>query len=96
MGERLEEAIARHLTGLLDFPNVVGVAPGRKRQGGVITEIPAMVVLVTRKVPRRELAPEELIPSHLSGFDTDVLEIGDLRAVTECAGQSPDQGEPKI
>lgn len=96
MVERLEEAIAKHLAGLLEFPNVVGVAPGRKRQGGVITEIPAMVVLVTRKIPRQDLAPKEVIPSRLGGFATDVLEIGDLRAVMESADQSPGQEEPEL
>lgn len=56
--------------------NVVGVAQGVKWTDGEPTGKPALLVLVTHKVPAEELAPSDVIPRTLKDTPTDVLTIG--------------------
>jgi hypothetical protein len=65
---------------LLLKPNVVGVAIGYKESGGVITDEPAVVVLVEQKKPLAALSAEEQIPREINGVRTDVYEVGYLQA----------------
>ncbi len=60
-----------HLMGL---PNVKGVAPGEKAGQPVIQ------VFVTHKVPESALRPQEVVPKAIGGYQTDVVEIGDVMA----------------
>ncbi|MGH9286568.1 MAG: hypothetical protein ACRD0M_12985, partial [Acidimicrobiales bacterium] len=55
---------------------VVGVAQGVKWTNGEPTGKPAVLVLVTHKVPADELAQSELVPKSLKDTPTDVLAIG--------------------
>jgi hypothetical protein len=55
---------------LMALPNVVGVGVGE--QGGK----PVLEVLVDRKAPEAELAPEEAIPEAIDGFGVHVREVG--------------------
>ena len=69
------EAVQRqHEDALLALPNVSGVGIGEK--GGK----PVLKVLVTVKVPLSDLAPDQVIPSTLGGFDVDVEEFGEAEA----------------
>jgi hypothetical protein len=70
----LDEVRQRHEPRLLALPNVVGVSAEPSERGGVL------IVLVSRKVPRSQLAPEEVIPQHIEGFPTEVVEIGEPTA----------------
>jgi hypothetical protein len=66
----LREVRQRHEPALLALPNVVGVSDETVEGRDVI------LVLVSRKVPREQLAPGEVVPEELEGFPTDVVEIG--------------------
>jgi hypothetical protein len=72
--EGIEGAKARHETGLMELPNVVGVGVGERRGD------PVIVVLVTRKVPLAELAEAERVPASIEGFPVDVVEAGEIVA----------------
>ncbi len=61
---------------LMRLPNVAGVGIGEKRGKPVIK------VLVTQKVAEAFLRPEEVVPKLLDGYETDVEEIGVVRAST--------------
>ena len=66
---------------LLRKANVVGVGVGYRRQRGQPTDTVALVVMVSRKLPREQLAPEDLLPRELDGVPVDVQEVGELRAL---------------
>ena len=66
---------------ILAKPNVVGVGIGEKVSGGVKTGELSVVVLVRQKTPPAGLSPEALVPREISGIKTDVVEVGDLRAL---------------
>lgn len=57
-------------------PNVVGLGVGTKWSHGEPTGEPALLALVSHKMPREELTEADLIPSNLAGMQTDVVEIG--------------------
>ncbi len=66
---------------LLSMPNVVGVGIGFRSTGGVRTQTPALIVLVSRKIPAELLEPTEQIPREIDGVPVDVQEVGELRAL---------------
>ncbi|MCE9529106.1 MAG: hypothetical protein K8R36_23925 [Planctomycetales bacterium] len=68
----IRSAIRRHGKKLRALPNVVEVRPGFKFTDGWITDQPAIVVTVLRKVPPGELKPKEPIPAEIDGIPTDV------------------------
>jgi hypothetical protein len=73
----IDEALHRHEDDLLSLPNVNGVGIG-ERDGRTVIK-----VFVTEKVPRSSLAPDELVPASLGGYEVDVEEIGVVEAQTE-------------
>jgi len=40
----------------------------------------ALVVMVTKKIPQRLLAPEDIIPISIEGIPIDVQEVGEISA----------------
>ena len=64
--------------------NVQGLGVGVKWKDGQPTGEEALVVLVSKKVPRAHLAGHELIPPKLGDIQTDVLQIGfpEIQAVS--------------
>jgi hypothetical protein len=58
----------------LRFRTVIGVAVGPKVTRGQVVAREAIVVLVSRKLPRRDVPKGELIPPAFGGFPTDVRE----------------------
>lgn len=76
----ISQVLDRWRATLLKKKNVIGVGYGFKRRGGRSTDIPAILVYVTRKVPLKSLPPEERIPPWLEGWPTDVVEAGDIKA----------------
>ncbi len=81
--QRLQAVRREHEDELLSLPNVVGLGIGlRKRRGRPTGEL-ALVVIVSRKVPSAELAPEERIPSEIEGVLIDVQEMGEIRPQAE-------------
>ncbi|MCS6835907.1 MAG: S1 family peptidase [Anaerolineae bacterium] len=80
MIDQLLEAQERFQDELLARSNVVGVAVGYRETGGEFTDELAVVALVEQKKPKEALRPEDLVPRELDGAQTDVLEIGVMRA----------------
>jgi hypothetical protein len=56
--------------------NVVGVASGVKWRDGEPTGKPAVLVLVTHKLDKSELAAGDLVPAKFAEKPSDVLEVG--------------------
>jgi S1-C subfamily serine protease len=68
---------------LLEFPNVIGVALGYKQSNRIMTDEPSLLVLVNQKLGREYLHKDELVPTALGKFKTDVVEIGQVFAQTQ-------------
>lgn len=66
---------------LLSKPNVLGVGYGYKEKAGRRTADLCVVALVRVKLPKSSLAPRELVPPTLDGVSTDVVQVGDIRAL---------------
>jgi hypothetical protein len=60
--------------------NVVGVGVGRKFVKGKATNRPSVRLYVTQKLDKRLIPSEYLLPSSIEGVETDVVEVGRLRA----------------
>ena len=69
-------AQARHDERLLRYPNVVGTGIGYRQRNGEATDELCLVVMVSRKLERRELAAEDTLPRELDGLPLDVIETG--------------------
>jgi hypothetical protein len=78
--DRLRVVKATYEAELMRKANVVGVGIGLRQRGGEPTGEPVIVVSVTRKVPRRELVPDDVVPRELDGIPVDVQAVGELRA----------------
>ena len=59
---------------LFRIPGVRAVAIGHKYVGGTNTGQVAIIVKVDKKRPASAVAPGELIPAHIQGIPTDVVE----------------------
>lgn len=66
---------------LLTKRNVVGVGSGYKQSGGVITDEPAVVILVRQKLPIAALTDDDRVPGAIDGVRTDVVESGEFQAL---------------
>ncbi len=60
--------------------NVVGVGVGVKWKNGEPTGTPAVVVLVTHKLSKDDLASTDVLPTKVQNIPTDVLAVGPLFA----------------
>jgi len=60
--------------------NVVGCGVGYKVKNNQLTPTPSVVVSVTKKVPASTLSTADLIPPHIDGAVTDVIETGEILA----------------
>lgn len=87
----LEEICKNAIPALLSLPNVVGAGIGHKTRQGFNSGRACITVLVSKKNPLDDLPEEERIPSQINGVLTDVLETGELAAVTgtPAAGNDP-------
>ena len=84
--ERLRRVKMTHERELMRKANVVGVGIGYRQRGGQRTDEPAIVVSVTRKVPRPLLDQGDVIPQELEGVPVDVHAIGEPMALDEDRG----------
>ena len=66
---------------LLGKRNVVACGVGFKQREGKWTDELCVVVSVTKKLPKAQLAAEDVVPQKLGEVKTDVLEIGVVRAL---------------
>lgn len=70
----IEAVLRKHEDALLAYPNVNAVGIG-ERSGH-----PVIKVMVTRKVPKASLKPDQVLPKDLEGFAVDVEESGQITA----------------
>ncbi len=77
----VRQAKTLHQNSLLTLPNVVGVGVGFKETHREKTDEICVMVLVNRKLSREALPAKELVPQNLNNIRTDVIQVGDLRAL---------------
>jgi hypothetical protein len=68
-----------------DKENVIGYSgrlQPRLRKGQVIPEEKCFRVYVTRKLPLAQLRAEDVVPSVIDGIPTDLVEIGEVKALS--------------
>jgi len=83
MKMKIKEVIEKHGKDLLKYPNVTGfsnIPQKRIRRGKVVDEL-VLRVYVTRKVPKEQLKPSEVVPPEIEDVKTDVVPIGRIRKV---------------
>lgn len=81
--------VHRHRRNVLDLANVVGCGWGVKTTAGKKTDHNSMVVFVRRKTPLSELHPRDVVPLHVDNLPTDVVEVGNVRLLTDLDPVSP-------
>ena len=64
---------------LLQKENVQGFGKGIKCTRGKDTRKNAIVVFVSKKVPEKNLDKDDIVPKKIDGFETDVVEIGEVK-----------------
>lgn len=69
-----------HQDSLMRKANVVGVGIGFAKRGQQATKQIALVVMVSQKLPREALDPEDILPTEIEGVPVDVQETGTLHA----------------
>lgn len=74
--EPVEVVKERYEAALMSLPNVVAVGIGDEAGRRVVK------VFVSRKLPRSELAPEDIVPESIEGHEIAVEEIGAIEAET--------------
>jgi hypothetical protein len=78
---RVRAAARLHTDRILRLPNVIGVGVARRRVGGVVTDEPAVLTYVSRKLPLDSLRIDERVPRVLDvdgdEVGTDVVEISE-------------------
>ncbi len=70
-----------HKEELLTRPNVIGVGVGYKVRGSVRTDELCVVAMVRQKLGEAALRPRDMVPPSLDGAPTDVIQVGELRAL---------------
>jgi hypothetical protein len=84
---------ARHWEGLMRDQNVVGVAFGRREAHGEVTDDPAMIVYVMRKMPSSVIPMSRLLPRRLYiGGDyvqVDIVQSGPFYPLAFTAQERP-------
>ena len=78
---KLTDVQARYAHSLMEKPNVVGIGIGLVRIDGEVTAEPGLIVIVVKKVPDAELAPNDMIPKSIEGVRVDVQETGAFEAL---------------
>lgn len=78
--ERARRVKKNHEAQLMAKANVVGVGVGLCKTGGIQTGRVGLVVMVSQKLPRSSLSPDDLLPREIDGVPVDVQEVGLLRA----------------
>ena len=78
---RVQSVKAKHERELMRKRNVVGVGVGLRKRAGQMTDEVCIVVSVRQKLPRDQIAPQDVIPTELDGVRVDVQATGTLRAL---------------
>jgi hypothetical protein len=78
--EYIKAVMRAHEDELLNKANVVGIGIGFRRSAGETTTEPALVVMVSRKLPAWQVSEKDLIPASIDGIPVDVQEVGQITA----------------
>jgi hypothetical protein len=78
--QRASAVRAAYQAELMTKANVVGVGIGYRRVAGQQTDMVALVVMVSQKLPDWQLAAQDVIPKEIEGVPVDVQEVGRLNA----------------
>jgi hypothetical protein len=78
--DRIKAVKQAYQNELMAKANVQGVAVGFRLRNGVPTDEVALVVMVSHKVARDQLAPEDFVPAEIEGVPVDVQSVGEIRA----------------
>ncbi|MEW6424454.1 MAG: hypothetical protein AB1523_06865 [Bacillota bacterium] len=81
--DRHLRVLSKSKENLLKLPNVVGVGVGLKKVGEETTDRLSLVVFVEKKVPTQKLRKEHVVPLKINDLETDVIEIGRVRFLSE-------------
>jgi hypothetical protein len=65
---------------LMSKANVVGVGVGMRQKQNQSTGEMALVVMVSRKVPKNQLDAQDIIPSEIDGIPVDIQVVGEISA----------------
>jgi hypothetical protein len=79
----VKEVKDQYIDELMAKPNVIGVGAGLKEINGQHIDQLSIVTLVTQKQPENELTLQERVPGMLDGIPTDVVEVGEVRALAQ-------------
>jgi hypothetical protein len=89
----VQALMARHWESFSTDPNVLGAGFGRRITFGEVTDVPALVIYVARKVPRTFIPPSRVLPRRmyvgLNSIEVDVLETGPLYPFAFAARERP-------
>ena len=90
--------IKQHKKELLKKSNVVGVAAGKKISNGKQVEHDgyALVVFVKEKLPVESLGKNDIIAETVGGIPTDIVEIGEVKALSTTGYYRPAPGGVSI
>ena len=77
---RAQSVKAKYERELMRKRNVVGVGVGLRERAGRQTDAVCIVVSVSVKLPRNQLAAKDIIPNELEGVPVDVKATGTFRA----------------
>jgi hypothetical protein len=79
--QRASAVRSAHQAELMAKANVVGVGVGYRRVAGQQTDMVALVVMVSQKLPDWQIDAEDVIPREIEGVPVDVQEVGRLDAL---------------
>lgn len=71
----------RHSQRLMKKHNLTGIGVGIKKVNGKSTGKPCLVFLVKKKLSKKQISTDQLLPSSLEGVDCDVIETGEIKAL---------------
>lgn len=77
--DRIRRILRKHQVKLMKMENVIGLGFGYKIVQGELTNKPALMVLVKKKMPEEELRSRHKIPRILDNTPTDVIEVGEVK-----------------
>jgi len=85
--KKVERALHKHRKKLESKRNVIGTGIGRKVVKGKMTKQEVVVVFVKSKKRPEQIASKDLIPASVSNITTDVVELGDVKALQDPKGK---------
>jgi hypothetical protein len=77
----VEQVKKDHESDLLKKPGVVGLGIGEKEVKGKSTGKLCLKVYVEKKLTKKELSQDQIIPNKIEGYETDVVEVGKIETL---------------